>query len=121
MLSRLVGTTLLVSAACIASLVFAKRFMVKGSGTTTRTRKMRVLDSVSLHQRCTVKLIEVEGEKLIAGFDQTGLKVLVPLNGSFDNALYQAEQNGLPEATRPDTRREVYGGPLAWTETHRKS
>ena len=124
LIGRLIGMTLLVLAACLASLLVAKRWLTKNTGPAGGGGKLHVLDSISLDKRCSLQLIDAEGEKLLAGLDPTGLKVLIPLSGMFEHALSQAEGNtpaGAPDAAVQERHREVLGGPLSWTDAHRTS
>jgi flagellar protein FliO/FliZ len=123
LVGRLVFTTLLVLAACVASLFAAKRWLVKGPAANGGNGKLRVLDVLSLNQRCSVQLVDADGEKLLVGLDPTGLKVLLKMNGTFEDALHQSQQSVTPHApdTTPyDNSRDTLGELRSWAETHQK-
>ena len=100
MISRLVTGTISVLGLCVATMLVGKRWLRGGPIKNTGGERLHVLESVSLGNRCTVVLVDVGGQRFLAGTDASGLKSLVSVPPSFDHAL--SESAGSVDPTSGD-------------------
>jgi flagellar biogenesis protein FliO len=87
MISRLVTGTISVLGLCVATMLVGKRWWRGGPIKNSGGERLKVLESVSLGNRCTVVLVDVGGQKFLAGTDASGLKSLISVPDSFDHTL----------------------------------
>jgi hypothetical protein len=84
---RLVGMTLALLVLCGGVLWFARRAMrptdLKGDG----GGRLRHEGSLVLNRRCTVHLLQVDGQTVAVTIDATGLRSMVLLSEPFEAAL----------------------------------
>lgn len=87
MLKKLVFGTATVLALCVVTMVAGRRWLRGAPPRTAKTGKLRLIESVSLGNRCSVYLLRVGDLQILAGTDSSGMKSLVPLPPSFEQAI----------------------------------
>lgn len=101
MLARLGVGTVVVLALCVGSLWFGKRWLLRGlPPTKPGGEHLRLIDAIPLGNRCSVYLLQTGVRQVLVGVDGSGLKALVTLPETFENALNDADAanlDGVPE------------------------
>lgn len=88
MLVRLGGTTAVLLGGAILALWCGRRWLAPVAGQAGKTgRRLQLLDSLVLGNRCQVFLLEVDRRHILVGTDATGLQTVVPLPESFASAI----------------------------------
>lgn len=113
---RLVLVTAGVLAACVISLVVAKRCFGVSRIARSGDAKMRVLETLPLNNRCRLQLIQADGHKILVGVDAAGLKSVLLLQDPFKATLESLEtestsagEHGAPAPESPQ-RGSLTGG-----------
>ena len=86
LLLRLGGGTLLVLALCVATLWLCRRWFGPAQPGAIRGGSFEILESLPLGIRCRVHLVRVGERLMLAGLDTSGLRTLLPLDGTMDEA-----------------------------------
>ncbi len=94
---RLVLVTAGVLAACVISLIVAKRCFGVGRIAKAGDATMRVLETLPLSNRCHLQLIQADGHKVLVGVDASGLKSVLLLQDPFREALDSLEVESAPQ------------------------
>jgi flagellar biogenesis protein FliO len=87
MLRRLVLGTATVLGLCIGSLFVGRRWLRGAPARVNSGNKLRLVETVSLGNRCVVHLIQSGNHQILVGVDGTGVRSLVPLPPSFEQAI----------------------------------
>lgn len=100
MIARLFVGTVVVLAACWATLWMAKRWLRGPQTAPAASGRLQILDSINLGNRCSLQLVQADGRQVLVGSDATGLKALVALPDSFQSMLADgpetlADSNGM--------------------------
>jgi flagellar biogenesis protein FliO len=93
MLGRLFVGTIFVLALAAVSLWGARRWMQPNGPANTMPREMRLIETLPLGNRCSVHLVHLGKREILIGVDGTGIKTVVPLAGSFEDALESGIRN----------------------------
>lgn len=91
MFLRLFVGTLAVLGLCAGTLWFCRRWMQPGGAPRPHNAQLRLVETLSLGQRCLVHLVQVANRPVLIGVDGSGVKTLVPLPENFAQALLEAE------------------------------
>ena len=91
LLTRLVAGTALVLGLCCGTLWMAKRWLKISPAAAGSSGQIEIAGSVALGRRCVIHLLKIGEHQVLAGVDPTGLKSLLALPDSFENALAGAE------------------------------
>ena len=103
---RLVLGTVGVLTACVASLWLAKRWLQSSPTLKPGDSQMRLMETLSLANRCHVQLIQVDGRKLLVGLDASGLKTILPLTEPFAETLNGVQEPETQSSFRSSADRE---------------
>jgi flagellar biogenesis protein FliO len=87
MLCRLGLGTMTVLGLCAGTLWIGKHWLRGTPAKAGAGGQLRLVETVSLGNRCTVHLLRAGDQQVLVGVDGTGLKSLVPLPASFENTL----------------------------------
>lgn len=98
MLKRLVVGTAIVLALCVGTLLVGQRWLRGAPKRATAGDKLRLIETVSLGNRCSVHLLQAGEHQVLVGIDSTGVKSLVPLPPSFEQAISEARSPDLEAA-----------------------
>lgn len=104
MLRRVVVGTAIVLVLCVGTLWAGKRWLRGAPAGTGSGNALRLVESVSLGNRCAVHLLRTGEHQVLVGVDAAGLKSLVALPPSFENAIAEA---GSPTFDSPEIERSV--------------
>jgi flagellar biogenesis protein FliO len=91
MLTRLALGTAFVLALCVGALVLGRRWLRKLPVASSTGGEMRVVETLSLGQRCRVHLVRVGRRRVLVGVDPSGVRAITPLPDLFEQALEEAE------------------------------
>ena len=86
MLARLVGGTVFVLALCVVTLWGCRRWLGGANAGPKTDGRFEIVESLPLGPRCRVHLLRADDRHLLAGLDATGLKVLLPVEGTVEIA-----------------------------------
>lgn len=87
-LARLGCGLLFVIVACGGTIWFGRRWVKKHGLPGIRDGEvLRIVESTRLGGHCTVHLLDIGGQRVLAGTDRTGLHSIVPLPEPFSNVL----------------------------------
>ncbi len=96
---RLVGSVVVVAATCLVALFFVKRFGWHRLGKIGRAAKqqigtsIRLVASLPLDARNSLKLVDVDGQRYVIGIDPNGIKSMISLH-SFSDAIDSLQEAG---------------------------
>jgi flagellar biogenesis protein FliO len=100
LLTRVAVGTVVVLGLCVGTLLVLKRCTGAGAVKNSGGKQLRVVESLSLGNRCALHLIAAGNRQVLAGVDSSGIKALVALPDSFENALneVQADETSTSQA-----------------------
>jgi flagellar biogenesis protein FliO len=87
MLGRLFVGTLVVIGLAVVSLWGARRWLQPAGAANALPREMRLVESLPLGNRCLMHLVRLGKREILIGVDAAGIKTVVPLAGTFEEAL----------------------------------
>ncbi len=87
---RTVLSSVLMLGACFAGFILLKQWAGKGIAQNGQDRQIKVIDTLNLAHRCQLRLIRIDNQKVLVGFDAAGLKAVLPLS-SFTSELREFE------------------------------
>lgn len=87
---RTVLCSVLMIGVCFASLLLLKQWTGNRAAVHACGRRIKVIETLSLAQRCQLQLIQVDDQKVLVGFDPAGLKAVLPMS-SFASELRDFE------------------------------
>lgn len=87
MFLRLGVGTVLVLGLCVVTLRLGKKWLTGMQPPPGPDSKMRLVESLSLGNRCVMHLVHVGNRLVLVGTDASGLKTLAPLAQGFDETL----------------------------------
>jgi flagellar biogenesis protein FliO len=87
MLRRLGIGTMTVLGLCAGTLWLGKAWLRGTPAKGGEGGQLRLLESVTLGNRCVVHLVRAGDQQVLVGVDSAGIKSLVPLLASFENTL----------------------------------
>lgn len=87
MLRRLVLGTVTVLGLCVCTIWGGKRWLGGAPARANSGAMLRLVETVSLGNRCSVHLLQAGDHQVLVGVDGGGVKSLVPLPMSFDQAI----------------------------------
>lgn len=112
---RLAGGILFVTIMCGGTVWFGRRWMKQHGLPGLRDgEEMRVLESTRLGGQCTVHLLQIGGQRVLAGTDRSGLHSIVPLPEPFNNVLddqFAEPASTAAPASEPETPTKSAPGP----------
>lgn len=103
MLTKLGVGTVVVLVLCVGSMVLGRRWLAKVPAATSTGGQMRVVETLTLGQRCRVHLVRVGRRQVLVGVDPTGLRTVTPLPDVFEVALTEAETAAAEPRPEPPT------------------
>ena len=109
MLGRLFVGTIFVLGLAVVSLWGARRWMQPNGPANATPREMRLIETLPLGNRCSVHLVHLGKREILIGVDGTGIKTVIPLASSFEDALAEESgarnqtDSGLPRLLTPDS------------------
>lgn len=93
LVTRFVFGTAAVLVACVACLWLARRWLSHNVPASKADGRMKLVATVSLSNRSSLQLVDIEGHKVLVGSDASGIKTVTPLTESFlDNLEQVAEE-----------------------------
>lgn len=92
LVTRFVFGTAAVLVACVACLWLARRWLSHNMPAGKTDGRMKLIATVSLSNRSSLQLVDIEGQKVLVGSDASGIKTVTPLTGSFLDNLQQAAE-----------------------------
>jgi len=92
LVSRFVFGTAAVLVACVACLWLARRWLSHNMPAGKADGRMKLVATVSLSNRSSLQLVDIEGHKVLVGSDTSGIKTVTPLTESFLDNLQQAAE-----------------------------
>lgn len=95
MLGRLMLGTVFVLGLAVVSLFGVRRYLQSHGPANAAPREMRLIESLPLGNRCAVHLVHLGKREILIGVDAGGIKTVVPIAGSFEEAL--ADETSEPE------------------------
>lgn len=101
MLARLGVGTVLVLGLCVATIFGMKRWMQPQFAGSTAPREMKLVETLSLGNRCLVHLVHLGKQPVLVGVDASGVKMIVPVAGDFENVLAEASDAQGPGTAAP--------------------
>jgi flagellar biogenesis protein FliO len=99
MLSRLFLGTVFVLGLAVVSLWGVRRWMQFNGPANAAPREMRLIETLQLGNRCSMHLVKMGKREVLIGVDGAGIKTVVPLAASFEDAL--AEESGAGNPSPP--------------------
>ncbi len=100
MLGRLFLGTIFVLALAAVSLWGVRRWMQFNGPANSAPREMRLIETLPLGNRCSMHLVKMGKREILIGVDGAGIKTVVPLPASFEEAL--AEESGADKEPRTE-------------------
>jgi flagellar biogenesis protein FliO len=91
LVTRFVFGTAAVLVACVACLWLARRWLSNNTPAGKGDGRMKLVATVSLSNRSSLQLVDIEGQKVLVGSDASGIKTVTPLAESFLDNLQQAD------------------------------
>ncbi len=92
LVTRFVFGTAAVLVACVACLWLARRWLSHNVPAGKADGRMKLVATVSLSNRSSLQLVDIEGHKVLVGSDASGIKTVTPLTESFLDNLEQAAE-----------------------------
>ena len=93
-LPRLVITTMIVLAACVGTLLLARRWLMRSGMVveSPRNRRLQIVASLSIAPRSQLHVVKFDDREVLVGVDSRGLQQLQMVAPSFD-AVFQTSQD----------------------------
>ncbi len=92
LVTRFVFGTVAVLVACVACLYLARRWLSNNAPAGKADGRMKLVATVSLSNRSSLQLVDIEGQKVLVGSDVSGIKTVTPLPDSFVENLEQVDE-----------------------------
>jgi flagellar biogenesis protein FliO len=93
MLGRLFLGTIFVLGLAVVSLWGVRRWMQFNGPANNTPREMRLIETLQLGNRCSMHLVKLGKREVLIAVDGAGIKTVVPLAASFEDAL--ADESGV--------------------------
>ena len=88
----------------ILAIVALKKWIPKAGVQSAPAKRMKLIETLNLPGRCSVQLVELDGNQVLVGMDAGGIRTIVPFSKPFAASLEeleaQAESAGNIEAVR---------------------
>ena len=98
MLCRLFLGTIFVLGLAVVSLWGVRRWMQFNAPANSAPREMRLIETLQLGNRCSMHLVKMGKREILIGVDGAGIKTVVPLAASFEDALAEESGAGNPSS-----------------------